>query len=87
MNLANYVGNIDPSCTLCHVEDESCVHFFFNCTVSRSIWFGLCRHPNLYQLILMVLGLSDDNLRSHIRQMCVENHPESSRKRVREAAF
>ena len=25
-----------------------------------------CRHPNLYQLILMVLGLNNDNLKSFI---------------------
>ncbi len=35
----------------------------------------------------MVPGLSDDNLRSLIRQMCVENNPEGYKKRVREVAF
>ena len=46
-----------------------------------------CKHTNLYRLILMVSGLSDDNLRSLIRQMCVENNPEGYKKRVREVAF
>ena len=43
---------------------------------------GDCRHSNLYRSILMVPSLSDDNLRSLIWWMWVENHLESSRKRV-----
>ncbi len=35
----------------------------------------------------MVPGLSDDNLRSLIWRMCVENHLESSRKRVEKLPF
>ena len=35
----------------------------------------------------MVPDLNDDNLRSLIKRMCVENHPESSRKRVEKLPF
>ena len=49
--------------------------------------YTTCRHPNLYRLIHMVPGLSDKNSRSLIRRMCVENHLESSRKRVQKLPF
>ena len=57
------------------------------CLKATKLKEGYCRHPNLYRLILMVLDLNDDNLRSLIRRMCVKNHPESSRKRVQKLPF
>ena len=35
----------------------------------------------------MVPNLSNDNLRSFIRQMCIENHLESSKKQIEKLPF
>ena len=57
---------------------------YFKVTKSKE---GYYRHSNLYQSILMVPGLSDDNSRSLIWQTCVENHLESSRKRIKKLSL
>jgi hypothetical protein len=36
------MGIGDPCCPLCLGAEESTVHLFFKCPVTRAIWFGLC---------------------------------------------
>lgn len=32
--------DVDPSCHLCGLEDETVEHFFLGCNVSRGCWFA-----------------------------------------------
>ena len=38
--IASRMGPMDSSCPLCCEEEESSIHLFFKCPVSRAIWFG-----------------------------------------------
>ena len=40
LSFVQKVGFGDPICPLCHVEEESLTYLFFQCTVSRAVWFG-----------------------------------------------
>ena len=48
---------------------------------------GGCKHPNLYRSILMVLGLSDDDLRSHIWRIVLKTTWKVLENEFREAAL
>ena len=41
-NLSCRLEHIDPVCTLCKSESELCVHLFFECHISRALWYMAC---------------------------------------------
>ncbi len=65
-----------------NLQMVSSIGFDLRCLRATKSKKGYCSHLNLYRSIFMVPGLSDDNLRSLIWRMCVENHLENSRKQV-----
>jgi ribonuclease HI len=40
LNIAHKMGITDTCCPLCHMNEESIEHLFFQCSISRAIWFG-----------------------------------------------
>ena len=40
LNVAKRIGHGDTCCPLCNTKDESIIHVFFRCSVSKAIWFG-----------------------------------------------
>ncbi len=49
LNFVRRVGFGNPLCPLCNNYEESTLHLFFQCSISRSIWFGLSWgvHPDI----------------------------------------
>lgn len=41
-NVSCRLEHIDLVCTLCKSESESCVHLFFECHISRALWYTTC---------------------------------------------
>ena len=40
LNFVQKIGVGDPKCPLCQLDDESPIHLFFHCQISRAFWFG-----------------------------------------------